>query len=302
VPAPLSGVSEQSTLPSMRVRATDERFSVATAAPVALNYLDATFAPNLTAQSAHPFSATLGYAVAESATAGATAPGVSPDNDTGFASADSATLQVRSVAIMASGLHVRFNQPFRVEALGAGNHASRLVEVLRDGVAVPGRLMVDPDGAGFIFVADGTFLADGRYTVHLLSGRDAFAKPNGSALDGDYDARPGGDYRGRFDVTGTRRLSDSGSSRTVPDDDPAAGLGVLLALTGAPGITDTRMARRALAAGRRPRDESAQGAAIRLAPIGAAAVADREFRASSAWLSRWLAGPTAGRKEWRIRL
>lgn len=286
----------------MPVRDTDERFRVATAAPVALSYLDATFAPNLTTQSAHPFSAALGYAVAESASAGATVPRAKQDIDTGFAPADSATLQVRSVAITARGLHVRFNQPFRVEALGAGSPAGRLVEVVRDGVAVPGRLVVDPDGAGFIFVADAAFLADGRYTVHLLSGRDAFAKPDGSALDGDYDARPGGDYRGRFDVTGTRRLSGLDWARPGPGDDPAAELGVLLALTGAPALADTRMARRALAAGRQPRSESAQGPSIRMEPIGAAVVGDRRCRASSTWLSRWLASSTVGRPEWRIRL
>lgn len=104
-------------------------------------------------------------------------------------------LQVQSVLATSLGLHVRFNQ-----AIDPGRLTARAVLVMRGDELVRGRLVADPDGEGFRFVAEGGELTAGEYRVVLTADLGAFVTLAGEQLDGDFDGRPGGDYRGRFSV------------------------------------------------------------------------------------------------------
>ena len=294
-------------------------------------------------QSAHPFAQALGFAVAE-CPAAVPAPSdlLSADPMAAPLSGQAAaaagrppTLQVRAVMVTGAGLHVRFNQAFATRALLAGDGVRSHLEVLRDNVAVHGRVVLDPDAEGFVFIADGVLLPDGAYTVRLRSGANGFTRPDGEALDGDCDGRAGGDYRGRFNVTGASlrlSLNDTGEAAglatTQPldpvfelgadidwvlqgwsaepepaDDSPwealTGGIGGLASWAVLPGAVANPMARRALAAGRRRRDADGEEP-IRIgnqAASGDPSIAHR----TPTWVSRWL-GRKADSNDWRIRL
>ena len=157
-------------------------------------------------QTAHPFTQAIGFATVDSNASGSALRPESMATLLDSPPADAAAaLQVRAVVVTGHGLRVRFNQVVDVRALATGDADGHIV-VQRDSRPVKGRIVVDADGQGFVFVADGGLLPDGSYTVRLPS-RGA-AKPGGEALDGDYDGKAGGDYRGRFTVTGAaQRLS-----------------------------------------------------------------------------------------------
>lgn len=282
------------------------------------------YSVTMTDQSVHPFTQSLGFAVAEGAPA---------------SSGQSTSLQALSVSVTGAGLRVRFNQSFDVQRLLAAGDLGSHIVVMRDQLPVKGRIVVDPDGEGFTFIVEGALLPEGAYTVRLRSGPEGFAKPNGDALDGDYDGKPGGDYRGRFNVAYTLRpgLIGSGAAdhltavagvtgavavagdldwtarRFSLHDDAAAGsawaaltggIGGLVTLAVAPGVIDTRMARRALAAGgRRPAaDPLHDKAPIRIAPREPQAAPGAATRQTPAWVSRWLGSRTPDARDWRVRL
>lgn len=164
---------------------------------------------------AHPYTQALGFATPE---------GGAPASDPwGMLSDDEAnpghppgTLRVQAVIVTGAGLHVRFNQAFDLSALSGDNAASRLT-VLRGDVPVRGRVVADPDGLGFSFIADAAAMREGEYSVRLRSGANGFATPNGEALDGDADGRAGGDYRGHFKVV-IPALGALGATITVAGD------------------------------------------------------------------------------------
>ena len=297
-------------------------------------------------QTAHPYTQAIGFATVDSNASGSVLRPESMATLLDSPPADAAVaLQVRAVVVTGNGLRVRFNQAVDVRALAAGDADTHIV-VQRDSRPVKGRIVVDADGQGFVFVAEGGLLPDGSYTVRLPS-RGA-AKPGGEALDGDYDGKAGGDYRGRFTVTGAaQRLSlglglDAGASferlaaatgqgfialdssldwiaqRWQVQRDSASGdttdtawttltggFGGLAMLAAAPAALDTRLARRALAAGARRReagDGSADGAPIRIAPQAPRAAEPTAARRAPGWVARWLGGHQEDSKGWRIRL
>jgi hypothetical protein len=112
----------------------------------------------------------------------------------------SIALQVRSALVIATGVHVRFNQQFDPRAFAGSGEAP--VVLLHNGVPLRGRIVIDPDGLGFIFVAESATLPRGEYSVLLRSGPGGLRKLDGEALDGDHDGQPGGDYKGSFSVIG----------------------------------------------------------------------------------------------------
>jgi hypothetical protein len=170
---------------------------------------DTGLSASLTTQSAHPFSQAIGFVTIESASSGegSTNPVTGSDMAALLDSAPTGSggalpLQVRSVVVMGSGLHVRFNQAFDAHTASVGKPLEDALFVAKESKPVKGRIVVDPDGEGFAFIADGGLLPEGDYTVRLLSGAKGFAKADGDALDGDHDGTAGGDFRGRFIVTG----------------------------------------------------------------------------------------------------
>ena len=56
--------------------------------------------------------------------------------------------------------------------------AQRLL--LRGGQPVPGHLVLDPDGQGFVFRPDGAPLADGEYEMVVRTGSGAFGPSEAS--------------------------------------------------------------------------------------------------------------------------
>ena len=293
----------------------------------------------LAGQSVHPFAQAIGFVVVESAAAGKP-PGrpltaqqmaaLLESQPTG--AGHPARLQVLGVVVTGNGLRVRFNQPFDPRALLADEARRPRIDVMRDGVPVEGRIVSDPDGEGFAFIVEGPLLRDGAYTVRLRG----FMTPGGEALDGDYDGKPGGDYRGRFEVTGaTLRMSaiDKGGAATLaavqPSDAPieltadldwmsqrwsveadaagdsrwaalTGGIGGLATLAAMPAGFDHRMARQARAAGARRRNADDSEAPMRIGNREAAGDPAAITRAP-AWLSRWLGQREADKNEWRIR-
>ncbi|MEP7303633.1 MAG: hypothetical protein ABI699_19115, partial [Caldimonas sp.] len=180
---------------------------------------DIRFSATLIGQTAHPFAASVGFVRIESA--GTSQPLANPLTAPMAAllqghptpAGQPAPLQVESLVVTVSGLRVRFNQAFDPRELGGADAVASRIVVLRDKVPVKGRIVLDPDGEGFTFIADGAPLPAGEYTVRLVSGAKGFAKPNGDALDGDYDGKAGGDFRGSFRVAAPVRVgaSDAGS-------------------------------------------------------------------------------------------
>ena len=301
---------------------------------------------SITPYSAHPYVQAIGFAVVEGRAgqvAGGTLTGeqmaaLLESSPTAAGPADA--LQVRSVIVTASGVHVRFNQPFDSRVLLAGG-AERLPITLKQGERVlGGRVVMDPDGEGFAFLVDGGLLPDGSYTVRLSSGAGGFAKPNGEALDGEYDGKAGGDYLGRFDVVNAAlrlglneapptsawgagqaapgiaglnaRLDASGERWSADSDAPQDSVwGVLVGGVGgvatlaARTLADSRFARRALAAGRKTAAATGPGATIEIklkADAGAEPETESPRHRSPEWMARWLGRGRSGNNNWRVRL
>jgi hypothetical protein len=112
--------------------------------------------------------------------------------------ASPAALQISSMVATEHGLRMRFNRALSAAALRAAPGTALLL--LRGDQVVPGTLVIDPDGAGLRFDAEGGSLPAGEYRVLLRADSGAFVTPEGVRLDGDYDGRAGGDYHGRFTV------------------------------------------------------------------------------------------------------
>jgi hypothetical protein len=160
----------------------------------------------------------------------------------GVAAPADAPLQVGVVALSGGGFKLRFNQAVDLGRVSGSQstNLSRMLVVERDGQVLPGTVVLDPDGRGLSFLPQGGPLRDGSYTVRLLSGDTGWATPDGRALDGDHDGRPGGDYLGRFTVLG-------GSVRAAQAAEGLAAVPVVDAV-GLPGIVvDAPLVRSSLA-------------------------------------------------------
>jgi hypothetical protein len=200
---------------------------------------------------------------------------------------------------------------------------SRIV-VLRDDYPVKGHIVIDPDGGGFTFAAETGLLPEGAYKIRLQSG--GFSTPAGETLDGDFDGKAGGDYRGRFNIMSVT-LEQSSKAAAVSDDfdwiterwgvqddvltDSEAlwsaltgGFGGLAMLATKPDAKDTRMARRALAAGARKHDDELGDSVqdIRIASHGMQTVETVATRPMPGWVSGWLGPRKPANQDWRIRL
>ncbi len=134
------------------------------------------------------------------------------------------TLRVTGLLPTASGLAATFNGPLATTGLnlydGAGGAlgASDLSVLDGTGRAVAGSLVVDDSLRSVQWVATGTVLRPGTYTVTLRSEATAFHDGQGHSLDGDTDGTSGGDFSTQFTVV-------AGSGRVVNIPDFARGAG-----------------------------------------------------------------------------
>jgi len=285
--------------------------------------------------SSHPYSQALGFATIESGVSGTRYDGdqlaaIWDEESSPSTTAAGSTLQVRGVVITGGGLRIRFNQPIDVRALGVGDLDSRIV-VTRDDVQIKGHVLVDPDGAGVTFVAETGLLPEGTYSIRLRS--SAFKTSTGENLDGDYDGKPGVDYRGRFNIMAisadhfglletpngysteavgsfswiTERWGVQTDAWTETDalwSSLTGGIGGVAMLARQPRIFDTRLARRAMAAGARKldneHDEDAQK--VRISSHAVKTTEKVLARHSPGWIPRWLGAKRTANQEWRVRL
>jgi hypothetical protein len=106
-------------------------------------------------------------------------------------------LWVERFVPLLNGFAVRFSD--RIAVAPTARDAPAISIKGPDGREIAGTLIIDADGRGFRFVADGGELAPGVYEMVLRSGLDGFHSFFG-LLDGDGDGVPGGDYRQRFEA------------------------------------------------------------------------------------------------------
>jgi hypothetical protein len=138
-------------------------------------------------------------------------------------------LRVETLAATPDGFALRFTQRVDLASLAPGQGeaaADAVPEVLliaADGRPVAGTIIMDADGRGFRFVAEGV-LAGGVYQVILKSGVDAVHSFFGK-LDGDGDGIPGGDHVAEWEVgvPGANLHEDGvpGTPVAAPDDGEA---------------------------------------------------------------------------------
>jgi hypothetical protein len=110
------------------------------------------------------------------------------------------TLAATSVTAETTGFHARFNgvlDPATLSVLSNASGDAPSVIVTGSAGIVPGSIVVDPDGAGFRFIAATGALPDGSYNVVL---RGAVRDMRGRALDGDGDGIAGDDLTTNFSV------------------------------------------------------------------------------------------------------
>ena len=110
------------------------------------------------------------------------------------------TLTATSLVAETSGFHVRFNgvlDPTTLSLLpDAAGDAPSIIVTGASGV-VSGSIVLDPDGAGFRFIATSGALADGSYQVVI---RGVVTDMRGRALDGNGDGTAGDDLTTSFTV------------------------------------------------------------------------------------------------------
>ena len=114
-------------------------------------------------------------------------------------------LTVSSVTPTSSGFAVQFNRalalpPLNLYDQGGIFGAADVLLTGPGGGVVRGSLVVSPDARNVTLIKTVGLLEPGAYTVTLRSGPTAFQDASGTALDGDGDGVPGGDYAYSFVV------------------------------------------------------------------------------------------------------
>ena len=110
------------------------------------------------------------------------------------------TLSATSLVAETTGFHVRFNgvlDPATLSLLADAAGDAPSIVVTGPSGSVSGSIVVDPDGAGFRFIATSGALADGSYQVVI---RGVVADLRGRLLDGNGDGTAGDDLTTSFSV------------------------------------------------------------------------------------------------------
>jgi hypothetical protein len=205
-------------------------------------------------------------------------------------------LYVSSLFATAGGIHVRFNKALDLRALAHGaplaaGLVSRDIVVLLNGRELAGQLLLDPDGAGFLFVPDGGLLPDGEFEIVLRTDAGGFVSVDGEVLDGNVDGQPGSPFKARMTVKRPAALAEAQMPAVA---EPA---GIALAASG--GIGGAAV----LAVGRwRRRSDEDEDAAIRLRlEPGRVGTPDDAETPDAGWLAGWLDRPAPPVNRWRIK-
>ena len=129
------------------------------------------------------------------------------------------------------GFEVVFSRAIAQTALELGGLAADVVVSNAANQPVAGSLFIAADGRSARFIASGSGLADGIYSVRLRAGSDALRDLDGVALDGDANGSAGGDHLASFTVA-------RGNAVSVGLADTARGPGQVLGV----GLNDTGLA------------------------------------------------------------
>ncbi|MBI3350153.1 MAG: tandem-95 repeat protein, partial [Burkholderiales bacterium] len=211
---------------------------------------------------------------------------------------DRPALYVSSLFATTGGIHVRFNKALDLRALAhggplAGGVASRDIVVLLNGRELAGRLMVDPDGAGFLFVPEGGQLPDGEFEILLRTDAGGFVSIDGEVLDGNVDGKPGAPFKARMTVKRPVLLGEAQVQVVEPVAEP--GQAVWAASGGLGGAA-------VLAVGRWRRRDEEEDAPVRLRlEPGRVGTPDAGSGPVSGWLAGWLDRPASLVNRWRIK-
>jgi hypothetical protein len=235
----LAGPVLSATAPASAIEGSETFLSLSASSSVAatavtgwsVNWGDGSAAETITAASATPghvytsqgHYTVIATALTTSAGSFAAAPvaiSVAPD-----------TLEITSLTAENTGFHVRFNgvlDPTTLSLLSNSSGAAPSIIVTGAFGVIAGSFVLDPDGAGFRFIAAAGALADGTYKVVI---RGTVADQRGRALDGSGDGVPGYDFSASFSVLNdtdalsmTGFMVGPGQTASVPGD--ASGLPV----------------------------------------------------------------------------
>ena len=111
--------------------------------------------------------------------------------------------------------------------------------------SVRGSLAWDADTNTVTFVATGSVLVAGTYTLTLASRVDGWTDVDGGLLDGNSDNAPGDDYSATFNISASAgrvvKLPDFARGPEQPVDVPATGAGLPISISDAGGVTSVSL-------------------------------------------------------------
>ncbi|OGB06139.1 MAG: hypothetical protein A3E25_16225 [Burkholderiales bacterium RIFCSPHIGHO2_12_FULL_69_20] len=142
------------------------------------------------------------------------------------------------------GFDVSFSRAISLTGLDVGGANADVVVTNAAGLPVAGSLFVAADGRSARFIASGSLLADGVYSVRLRAGEQALRDLEGVALNGAADPVNGSDHVGQFTVARNNALS-VGVADTVRGPGQVLGValkdtGLAVRLSNGAGVTELR--------------------------------------------------------------